>query len=89
MGAGDENSGITTFVSHGLADTVTSLRVLANERGEEAPKENEVRDALATALGACRGPGGRANCGELHRLPYVVKDFSRAELAGVSDPVAG
>jgi lipoyl(octanoyl) transferase len=41
------------FVSCGLADPITSLRVLADERGEQAPKEPEVRDALAEALGAC------------------------------------
>jgi lipoyl(octanoyl) transferase len=40
------------FVSCGLADPITSLRVLADERGEQAPKEPEVRDALAEALGA-------------------------------------
>ncbi|GAA5110694.1 lipoyl(octanoyl) transferase LipB [Pseudonocardia adelaidensis] len=40
------------FVSCGLADPITSLRVLADERGEEPPKEPEVRDALAHALGA-------------------------------------
>ena len=45
-----------TFVSCGLTDPVTSLRVLANERGTEPPKENEVRTALATALGASRQP---------------------------------
>jgi len=43
-----------TFVSCGLADPVTSLRLLANERGEDAPNNKEVRDALATALGASR-----------------------------------
>jgi lipoyl(octanoyl) transferase len=40
------------FVSCGLADPMTSLRVLADERGEQVPKESEVRDALAAALGA-------------------------------------
>jgi len=40
------------FVSCGLADPITSLQVLAEERGELAPKESEVRDALAEALGA-------------------------------------
>jgi lipoyl(octanoyl) transferase len=40
------------FVSCGLADPITSLRVLAEERGEKAPPETEVRDALAKALGA-------------------------------------
>ncbi|HLU59328.1 MAG TPA: lipoyl(octanoyl) transferase LipB [Pseudonocardia sp.] len=40
------------FVSCGLTDPITSLRVLAEERGEEPPKEHEVRDALAAALGA-------------------------------------
>jgi lipoyl(octanoyl) transferase len=40
------------FVSCGLTDPITSLRVLADERGEKAPAEDEVRDALAKALGA-------------------------------------
>jgi lipoyl(octanoyl) transferase len=40
------------FVSCGLADPITSLQVLAQERGEQAPKEAEVRDALAEALSA-------------------------------------
>jgi lipoyl(octanoyl) transferase len=40
------------FVSCGLTDPITSLRVLADERGEKAPTEDEVRDALAKALGA-------------------------------------
>ncbi|TWF79039.1 lipoyl(octanoyl) transferase [Pseudonocardia hierapolitana] len=40
------------FVSCGLADPITSLQVLAEERGEKAPHEDEVRDALAKALGA-------------------------------------
>jgi lipoyl(octanoyl) transferase len=40
------------FVSCGLADPITSLRVLADERGEKAPQETDVRDALAKALGA-------------------------------------
>jgi lipoyl(octanoyl) transferase len=40
------------FVSCGLADPITSLRVLADERGEKAPQEADVRDALAKALGA-------------------------------------
>jgi lipoyl(octanoyl) transferase len=40
------------FVSCGLADPITSLRVLAEERGEKSPAEDEVRDALAGALGA-------------------------------------
>jgi lipoyl(octanoyl) transferase len=40
------------FVSCGLADPITSVQVLAAERGQQAPKESEVRDALAHALGA-------------------------------------
>ena len=40
------------FVSCGLADPITSLRVLAEERGEKAPTEAEVRDALAKELRA-------------------------------------
>jgi lipoyl(octanoyl) transferase len=40
------------FVSCGLADPITSLRVLAEERDEKPPTETEVRDALADALGA-------------------------------------
>ncbi|MHA6616915.1 lipoyl(octanoyl) transferase LipB [Pseudonocardia sp. DLS-67] len=40
------------FVSCGLADPITSLQVLAGERGQEPPKEPEVRDALAETLGA-------------------------------------
>jgi lipoyl(octanoyl) transferase len=40
------------FVSCGLADPITSLQVLAEERGEKAPTEPEVRDALAHAMGA-------------------------------------
>jgi lipoyl(octanoyl) transferase len=40
------------FVSCGLADPITSLRVLAEERDEKAPTEPEVRDALAHALRA-------------------------------------
>lgn len=40
------------FTSCGLTDPITSLRVLAEERGEQAPKESEVKDALAGALGA-------------------------------------
>jgi lipoyl(octanoyl) transferase len=40
------------FVSCGLADPITSLQTLADERGEKAPTESEVRDALAAALGA-------------------------------------
>jgi lipoyl(octanoyl) transferase len=38
------------FVSCGLADPITSLHVLAEEQGRPAPKEPDVRDALATAL---------------------------------------
>jgi lipoyl(octanoyl) transferase len=40
------------FVSCGLADPMTSLRVLADESGRPAPADAEVRDALAIALGA-------------------------------------
>lgn len=40
------------FVSCGLADPITSLQALAAERGEKAPAEAEVRDALARALQA-------------------------------------
>ena len=40
------------FVSCGLADPITSLRVLADEQGRAVPAEAEVRDALATALRA-------------------------------------
>jgi lipoyl(octanoyl) transferase len=42
------------FVSCGLSDPITSLRVLAKERGRQAPTDAEVRDALAEALGASR-----------------------------------
>lgn len=48
-----------SFVSCGLTDPVTSLRVLAGERGEPAPGESAVRDALATALSAGRTAGRR------------------------------
>lgn len=41
-----------SFVSCGVTDPITSLRVLADERGGPAPSETTVRDALATALGA-------------------------------------
>jgi lipoyl(octanoyl) transferase len=41
-----------SFVSCGLTDPITSLRVLAGERGLPAPGQDTVRDALATALGA-------------------------------------
>ncbi len=40
------------FVSCGLADPITSLRVLAEERDEKPPAEADVRAALARALGA-------------------------------------
>jgi lipoyl(octanoyl) transferase len=40
------------FVSCGLADPITSLQVLAEEQGRPAPKEPDVRDALAHALQA-------------------------------------
>ena len=40
------------FVSCGLADPITSLRVLAEERGEKVPTDADTRDALADALGA-------------------------------------
>jgi lipoyl(octanoyl) transferase len=40
------------FVSCGLADPITSLQALAEERGEKAPAEAEVRNALAKALAA-------------------------------------
>ncbi|GAA0909227.1 lipoyl(octanoyl) transferase LipB [Pseudonocardia zijingensis] len=40
------------FVACGLADPMTSLRVLADEQGRPVPTEAEVRDALASALGA-------------------------------------
>ena len=42
------------FVSCGLSDPITSLQVLAEELGDKAPPEAEVRDALAKALGASR-----------------------------------
>jgi lipoyl(octanoyl) transferase len=41
-----------SFVSCGLTDPMTSLRVLADERGQPTPTETAVRDALAAALGA-------------------------------------
>jgi lipoyl(octanoyl) transferase len=44
-----------TFVSCGLTEPMTSLRVLAGEQGRAAPGEPAVRDALAGALGAA-GP---------------------------------
>ena len=40
------------FVSCGLTDPITSLRVLAAEHGRVTPPEPEVRDALAKALQA-------------------------------------
>lgn len=40
------------FVSCGLSDPMTSLRVLAGEQGRPAPADADVRDALAAALGA-------------------------------------
>lgn len=42
----------TTFVACGLTDPMTSLRLLAEEQDRPAPAETDVRDALATALGA-------------------------------------
>lgn len=41
-----------SFVSCGLTDPVTSLAVLAGERGQPTPSEDAVREALAAALGA-------------------------------------
>jgi lipoyl(octanoyl) transferase len=41
-----------SFVSCGLDDPMTSLRILAEEQGRPAPAEAAVRDALAAALGA-------------------------------------
>ncbi|MFB9903623.1 lipoyl(octanoyl) transferase LipB [Allokutzneria oryzae] len=41
-----------SFVSCGLTDPMTSLRVLAEERGAEVPGDAEVRDAVAAAFGA-------------------------------------
>jgi lipoyl(octanoyl) transferase len=41
-----------SFVSCGLTDPMTSLRVLADEAGRPVPGDGEVRDALALALGA-------------------------------------
>lgn len=43
-----------SFVSCGLTDPMTSLRVLADERGRPAPDDAALRDALADALGATR-----------------------------------
>jgi lipoyl(octanoyl) transferase len=40
------------FVSCGLADPMTSLRILSDETGSVTPSDAEVRDALARALGA-------------------------------------
>lgn len=42
----------SSFVSCGLSDPVTSLRALADERGQPAPGETAARDAIAEALGA-------------------------------------
>lgn len=47
-----EMAAFTTFVSCGLAEPITSLRVLADERGVPAPTEAQTRDALAAGLGA-------------------------------------
>ena len=41
-----------SFVSCGLSEPMTSLRVLAGEQGRPVPTEAAVRDALAAALGA-------------------------------------
>jgi lipoyl(octanoyl) transferase len=43
-----------SFVSCGLADPITSLRVLADERGVPVPSDAAVRDAVTAALGAAR-----------------------------------
>ena len=40
------------FVSCGLADPMTSLRILADEAGRPAPSDADVRDTVARALGA-------------------------------------
>lgn len=40
------------FVSCGLSDPMTSLRVLADEAGRQVPADSGVRNALAAALGA-------------------------------------
>lgn len=48
-----------SFVSCGLADPMTSLRVLADEHGVPTPAEHQVRDALGTALGAGASSYGR------------------------------
>jgi lipoyl(octanoyl) transferase len=45
----------TSFTSCGLTDPITSLRVLADERGVPAPSDAEVRDAVTAALGARSG----------------------------------
>lgn len=42
----------SSFVSCGLSDPMTSLRVIAGEKGLPVPSEPAVRDALAKALGA-------------------------------------
>jgi lipoyl(octanoyl) transferase len=52
LNVGPDMAVFDQFVSCGLADPITSLQVLAEERGEKAPQEAEVRDALAEALGA-------------------------------------
>jgi lipoyl(octanoyl) transferase len=41
-----------SFVACGLSEPVTSVRQVTAEQGRPAPTEAEVRDALATALGA-------------------------------------
>lgn len=41
-----------TFVSCGMADPITSLRILAGEQGRAVPGDGDVRDALAAALTA-------------------------------------
>lgn len=56
-----------SFVSCGLTDPITSLRVLAGERGQAAPGESAVRDALATALGAVWHDQPAAGTGGLQR----------------------
>ncbi|TQM02880.1 lipoyl(octanoyl) transferase LipB [Pseudonocardia kunmingensis] len=43
------------FVSCGLAEPMTSLRVLADEAGRRAPSDADVRDAVSRALGARTG----------------------------------
>jgi lipoyl(octanoyl) transferase len=44
------------FVACGLAEPMTSLRVLAEEAGRAVPTDAEVRDAVATALRADTAP---------------------------------